>query len=237
MPTPVNPSTPQPVGGAHSAQPGPSASLDPHFGDSLRVFWERNSKVVGIVLVVVLLGIIGKGVWEYLQQQREQEIGRAYAAATGTLQLKAFAASHAGHPLAAAALLRVADEAYGEGKYGEAIPPYEQAASILKDGPLAGRARLGAAMAKFQGGRPGEGEAALKALAADATQLKPYRAEAAYHLATDAFANKNLAAAKTYVDQVLQIDPASPWAQRVLAIRAQLPATDAPISVPGLPTK
>lgn len=237
MSTPANPSAPKPAGDARNANPAESVALEPHFGDWLHAFWERNRNVVAVVLAVVLVAIIAKGGWDYLQEQREQEIGKAYTAAANTLQLKAFAASHSGHRLAAAALLRVADEAYAEAKYADAIPSYEQAAGVLKQGPLASRARLGAAMSKLQGGRMTEGETALKALAGDAKELKPFRVEAAYHLATDAVANKKWEEARGYIEQVLQIDPASVWAQRVIALRAQLPATaDTSVKVPA-PTK
>jgi hypothetical protein len=234
MSTPVNPSTPKPAGDARPAHPAEGATLEPHFGDHLHAFWQRNRNVVFVVLVVLLVGIIAKGGWDYLQEQREQEIGKAYGAATTPLQLKAFAAAHAGHPLAAAALLRVADEAYADAKYADAVAPYEQAAAVLKQGPLASRARLGAAMSKLQGGRVSDGEAALRAFAADAKELKPFRVEAAYHLATDAVANRKWEDAKTYCEQVLQIDPASVWAQRVIALRAQIPGSaDAGIKVPA----
>jgi hypothetical protein len=233
MSNPVNPSAPKPAGDARNPSGAESAALEPHFGDHLHAFWERNRNVVFVVLVVLLVGIIAKGGWDYLQEQREQEIGKAYSAATTPLQLKAFAAAHPGHSLAAAALLRVADEAYADAKYADAIAPYEQAAAVLKQGPLASRARLGVAMSRLQSGGS-DGEAALKAFAADAKELKPFRVEAAYHLATNAVANRRWDDAKTYCEQVLQIDPASVWAQRVIALRAQIPgAADAGIKVPA----
>jgi hypothetical protein len=80
-------------------------------------------------------------------------------------------------------------------------------------------------MAKIAAGKAADGETALKSLAGDAAQLKGIRAEAAYHLASLAADAGRADDVKKFSDQVAQIDPASPWTQRVMALRASLPAT------------
>lgn len=224
MSTPASPTPPTPRGDDRNPAPAGETPIGLGFEERMRLLWEKNGTAIIGVVVVILLAIAAKGGWEYFEAQREKDIGHAYAAAVTPAQLKAFMAAHPSHPLAGAAQLRLADEAYGDGRYADAIPAYEQAATVLKESPLASRARLGAAMAKVQGGRAAEGETALKAFAGDTKEVKAFRAEAAYHLATLAFAAGRADDVKTYADQLSQIDPTSPWAQRVLQLRAASPA-------------
>jgi hypothetical protein len=99
-------------------------------------------------------------------------------------------------------------------------------------------------MSKLQGGRAADGEAALKAFATDPREIKAFRAEATYHLASHALAEGKQDDLKTYAEQLTQLDPMSPWTQRVMAMRAQVsvgttpPPTDQPtapaIKLPGI---
>ena len=93
-------------------------------------------------------------------------------------------------------------------------------------------------MVKLQSGTGSDSDAAMKAFAADAKETKTFRAEAYYHLATSAAGKNNFGALKTYSDQLMQFDPSGPWTQRVLALRATLPAGAESAGAPGvaLPT-
>lgn len=241
MPTPATPSTPPPAGNNRDLTPVDAVLTGPSFEERLQTFWKNNSKIVTASLVVVLLAILAKGGWEYMSAQKEHDIEQAYAAATTPAQLKSFIAANPQHPLAGVGLLRTADDVYAEAKYADAVASYEQAAAVLKTGPLATRARLGAAMSKLQGGRAADGEAALKVIANDAKEIKAYRAEAAYHLVGHASANGKPDDVKTYTDLLSQIDAASPWTQRALALRAAsmpksaaaAPAATGEIKLPG----
>ncbi len=200
------------------------------FEDRLRIFWKKNGKSVLALVVLVLLAIVAKGAWDYRAAQKEVELQQDYAAATTPAQLKTFAAAHPGHVLAGIARLRLADEDYAAGKSTEAIYGYEDAIPALQTGPLASRARLGLAMAKLQGGKTAEGEAALKQLASDATETKGVRVEANYQLASLASVAGRSDDVKKYSDQVMAIDPTSPWLQRTLLLRASQPLAAAPVS-------
>ncbi|MEO7598698.1 MAG: hypothetical protein ABIV50_07190 [Opitutus sp.] len=228
----ATPSAPAPSGDDRNLVVVDENYVAPTFEERLRIFWQKNSKVVTVVLIVVLLLIIGKGAWEYLAAQKEQDIEQAYGAATTPAQIKAFALANPQHSLAGVAHVRIGDDAYSEGRFSDAIGSYEQGIAILKSGPLASRARLGLAMAKLQSGRGADAEAALKAFGADSKEIKAYRAEAYYHLASLAVASGNAADLRTYSDQLMQLDPASPWTQRALTLRASLPG-DAGTSTSG----
>ena len=200
------------------------------FEDRLRIFWKKNGKSVLALVVIVLLAIVAKGAWDYRAAQQEVELQQDYAAATTPAQLKTFAAAHSGHVLAGLARLRLADDDYAAGKATEAIYGYEAAIPALQTGPLASRARLGLAMAKLQGGKTAEGEAALKQLASDATETKGVRVEANYQLASLASVAGRSDDVKKFSDQVMAIDPTSPWLQRTLLLRASQPIATAPVS-------
>lgn len=189
------------------------------FEDRLRIFWQKHGKSVLALVVLAVVAILAKGAWDYRAAQKEQDLQRDYSAASTPEQLKAFATAHAGHVLAGVARLRLADDDYAAGKSTEAIYGYEDAIPALKTGPLASRARLGLAMAKLQAGKTAEGEAALKQLASDATETKGIRAEANYQLASLASVAGKPDDMKKYSDQVMQIDPLSPWLQRAMMLR------------------
>lgn len=223
MTTPTTPPNPTPAGDDRNLVAVDAQVLAPTFEEKLLLFWQKNGTKVIVVCVLVLVGILAKGGWELIEAQKEAGLEKDYVAATTSEKLKAFAAANSGHTLAAVAQLRLADEAYTAGKTTEAVAGYESVISILKTGPFATRARLGIAMAKLSSGKTAEGEAALKALAGDATQLKGVRVEAAYHLASLAADAGRADDVKKYSDQIAQIDPASPWIQRAMTLRAALP--------------
>jgi hypothetical protein len=225
MSTPANPSAPTPAGKDPNLERPEDIALAPSFEDRLRLFWQRNSTAVTGLLVVILLAIAAKGGWEYLQAEREKEIGQAYAAATTPAQLKTFAETYPKHMLAAAAQLRMADQAYSDAKYSDAASLYETVAQGIEVPALASRARFGLAASKLQAGQTSEGETALKAFVNDANEVKAFRASAAYLLASHSLASGRPDEVKTYAELLMQIDPASPWMQRVMMLSASLPAT------------
>jgi hypothetical protein len=240
MTNPATPSAPTPAGDDRNLVVIDENYVAPSFEDRLRLFWQKNSKLVIALLAVILVVVAAKEGWEYLAAEKERGIGEAFAAAVTPAQVKSFIEANPGHPLSGVAHLRTADETYAAGRFSDAIPAYEQATAILRSGPLASRARLGVAMSKLQAGRTADGEAALKAFAADANEIKAFRAEAAYHLASLGSSRGNAADVKIYSDQLMQLDPASPWTQRALALRSTAesdqpnPSDAAPtITIPG----
>ena len=224
MTTPASPASPKPAGDDRNLVAVDATYAAVTFEDKLHLFWKNNGTLVLAVCALILVGIVGKGGWDYLAAQKELGIEKDYAAATTPEQRKAFIAAHADHSLAGMAQLRLADEAYAAGKAADALSGYEQTLTIIKSGPLAARAQLGRAMAKIQAGKAAEGTADLKQLAGDANQLKGVRVEAAYQLASLAAEVGNAVDVQKYSDQLMQIDPASPWTQRSIALRASLPA-------------
>jgi len=185
---------------------------------------------------LVLVAILGKGLWDSVEAKKEKEVEAAYADAKTSDQLRSFAAAHPNHELAGIAQLRIADEAYGAGKAADAAAAYDKALGSLKGDALVARAKIGRALSNIQGGKTTDGESQLKQIAGDANEFKAIRAEAAYQLATLAIDAHNAADAQKYIDQLNQIDPASVWARRAMALQANLPRSATP-AAPVAPKK
>jgi predicted negative regulator of RcsB-dependent stress response len=232
-PAPIDPKIHAPATSGEAAVP-----IVPSFEEKLRLFWQKNARTVYALTVVVLLAIIGRGALEYYERQQEAGIQSDYAAATTPEKLKSFINQNPKHTLAGVASLKLADDAYSAGNYTEAQSNFQRAADILKDGPLAGRARLGAAVTKLNIGQAAEGEEKLKLIANDVGQLKPIRAEAAYHLATIALDASRTDDAAKYLELASTVDPMGTWAQQAMMLRGSLPApaaADVSIKVPTKP--
>jgi hypothetical protein len=232
MSTPVNPSRPKPGDNPNLVvvdENYPAVTLE----DKLHKWWQQNRTMVFVVCAAVIVGFLVKAGWESMAANKEREIEDAFAKLTVTEQLKSFAAQHPNHALAGLAYLRLADEAYVAGKPADAVSYYDQALNVIKDGPLAARIRLGRALAKVQAGKTSEGATELTQLATNTNQLNAVRAEAMYQLASLAAEAGNAADVQKYSTQLMQIDPASVWTQRALALRANLPASSTPAEVPA----
>ncbi len=233
MTTPATPSAPKSAGDDRKLVAVDASYIAPSFEDKLHVFWAKNGTAVLGLCGLVAVGILAKGGWDYLQGQKELDVQKAYAASATSDQLKTFAAAHADHSLAGIAQLRLADEAYTAGKSAEALAGYDKVVAVLKSGPLVARAQLGRALAKVQAGKTAEATADLKQLVSDAAQPKGARAEAAYHLTSLAAEAANATDVQKYSDQLMQLDPAGPWTQRAMMLRASVPAAPAAVTGPA----
>ncbi len=214
MPTPALPSDNRPPGEA-------AALVNPD--EVLVGFWEKNRQTIVAACLIVLAAIVGKGGWDYVSSQKEEATEREYAEATTPERLRTFVEAHPSHMLAGLAELRVADASYQAGQTADALAGYEKAAAVLKTGILAARAQLGLAITKLQSGQTADGEAGLRQLAGDAGLPQSIRAEATYHLASLAADAGRADEVQRLSTQLMQIDPASPWAQQAFALQARLP--------------
>lgn len=205
--------------------------------ERMQLFWAKNGSAVLTACSLVLLGILAKGGWDMYVEHREAAIGKEYGLAATSEQVKQFIGKHTGHALTGVAYLRLADEDYTAGKYAEAAANYEKAITPLGALPLAARAKLGQAMSQLLAGKTAEGEAALKKIVDDAAMFKAMRAEAGYHLVSQAVGAGKTAEVNALVEKVLQIDGAGIWAQRAMMLRAQLPAEAAPAAAPATTAK
>jgi len=235
MTTPATPSDPKPAVTCRAVPPAAEPWTAESVEEWLKRIWEQNRNAVYVLCGLVLAGIIAKGIWHYIAEQQEAEVGQEYAAAATPEMLKAFAAAHEGKSLAGVAELQLADAAYAEGRAADAVTAYQKAIAALPAGAFTSRARLGLAISEIQAGRGPEGEEALRQLAGDPNQFKSVRSEAAYQLAVLAAAGGRAEELKRLAEQLAQIDSSSSWTQRAFALQADLPAAaQAPASATGV---
>lgn len=230
----TTPASPQPPSAPHADV----KNVTPGLAEQLHQFWTRNRNLIVAACAVVFVVIVIRGVMDHMAAEKEKQFGADFAAATATPEkLQAFAQTHAGHELAGVAWLQLGDQAYAAQRATEAVAHYEQAAKVLKSGPLADRTRLGLAMAQLQAGQTEAGRAALQALVDNDKISRGARVEAAYHLASLAHAAGSAADVRTQMERILSLDPSSPWAQRVMMLRmadASTPTAPA-VAAPAAP--
>jgi len=204
----------------NQSQSQPVVAPESGFEIAVQEFWQKYRTLVLAVVVVGLLIIIGREGWQYFAAQREESVRMDYAkAGDRPEQLTSFAAANSGHELAGVAYLRVADVKYTAGDYRAALENYNKAIANLKVVAVLGRARLGGALSQLNSGDKAAGEAALKAIAADASLLKPARAEASYHLAAIAYEAGNQAEVSRLVGEINKLDTAGIWIERAAALQ------------------
>lgn len=202
----------------------PGAPVHVPFDETLRQAWARYGNLVYIAVAVVIVGIIGKGTWEYLAAQKEASIERDFAACSSPDSYKAFAAAHEGHPLAGMAELKTADDSYSAGRFDEARSAYLRAAADVQEGPFKSHALMGAAVSAAAAGKTADAETALKQLFNDTNQLKSVRCEAGFHLATLAAQAGRASEVQSIAEQLLSINPSSPYAERAFTLRSEMAA-------------
>ncbi len=214
-----------------------TAPVAPSHEETLKQAWDRYGNTIYMICGAVALGILAKGGWDYLNRQKELGIQNEYAQCVTIESYRSFAANHPGHPLTGAAEVVVADISYGAGKFGDAVTAYSEAASDLPAGPVQARAKLGLAMSLALTGKTTEAETNFRQVLNDTTLLNSARCEAGYHLAALAASSGRPGDVQKLAEQVMQIDPESPFAERTFALRSSLPTAPAPtgLAVPAKP--
>ena len=202
----------------------PDADLEERFND----FWKKNGVGIFGGIAVGALIVVGIQLYQYMQEEKEDAIREAFAAAE-TIEAKAsFAEAHPDHQLAALAELQIADARYDTGLYNQAADLYASAAQDFLDPTLATRARLGQGVSLLQAGEMEAGRALLQSVALDNAALDQTRGEAAYHLAVSYWEAGEREEAVEATNIILQLDSASFWAFRANALRERLGAPEAP---------
>jgi hypothetical protein len=210
------------------------AEIPPSHEEHLTHLWARYGNFIYLVCGAIAAGILAKGGWDYLNAQKELGIQKEYAQCVTADSYRSFAANHPGHPLTGAAEVSIADFAYLAGRYAEALGAYTAAISDLPNGPIQSRARMGQAMSQALTGKSADAEANLRKLMSDTGLLKTIRCGAGYHLAMLALDSGRGGEVQGIAEQLLRIDPSSPFAERAFTLRPALPEPVRAPAVPGL---
>jgi Tetratricopeptide repeat-like domain len=202
--------------------------------ERLRNAWSSYGSLVYIACAVVAVGILAKGGWDYLNTQKEVGIKKDFAECLTPDAYRTFINNHPGHVLTGVAELIIANDAYSGGKFSDAAAGYGSAVADLPAGPAQANARIGLAMALAQTGKTGEAESSLRLIMNDPVLLKTTRTEAGYHLAELSLADGRGADVQKIAEQLMQIDPSSPFSERAFTLRVPLAST---LTVPGVTAK
>jgi hypothetical protein len=214
------------------ATPSPkNAEIAPSTEERLLQAWKTYGNLIYVVCGAIVIGILARYGWIYLNEQKELGIQKEFSEASTPDAFSNFAARHPGHPLAGVAEITVADEDFGSGKYSDAVRSYTAAVADLPAGPVQSHAKLGLAASLQMSGKLPEAEASLRQILNDSGQLKAVRCEAGFHLAGLLVAAGRGAEVQKLAEQLMQIDAASPFAARTLSIR---PPAAGPVVAPAI---
>jgi hypothetical protein len=205
--------------------------------DRLWLFWERNKTLIVRGTTAVVLAIIGAIGFHFWQESKREELGLAYVACQDEAARRAFAAAHPGEPLAAVALLEVADDLRKANKLEDAAKAYEAAGkSVVGDAKaakaIATRARLYAALTRQELGQA-DAEAAIIAVAEDNSAPDTLRGYAMYVLANLALTKGDSATAAKWVNLMdKRLKPNHVWASDKSWLVRSEPSLLTPVSAP-----
>jgi predicted negative regulator of RcsB-dependent stress response len=232
---PAIPPKPKPAGDNRNLVTVDENYAAPGLEDHLRLFWEKNARLILTIILAVAVVMVGRGFYQVMQERHAEGVQADYAAATTDSQLKDFIAANPADPLAGVAQLQLADRAYTAGNFSEAQAGYAKALPQLGGTPLAPRAQLGAAVSLLQAGQTEAGRTALTQLANASSLPKATRTEAAYDLAVIAAAAGHTDEVGRLTLQIINIDPGSPFAKRAgeLSTLVPSPSTTPAPSTPG----
>jgi hypothetical protein len=205
--------------------------------DRLWLFWERNKTLIVRGTTAVVLAIIAAIGFHFWKEAQREALGQAYVACQDEAARRAFAAAHPGEPLAAVALIEVADDLRKANKLEEAAKAYDAAGKAASGETKAGRAvavraRLYAALSRQELGQA-DAEAGIVAVAEDNSAPDTLRGYAMYVLANLALTKGDSAAAAKWVNLMdKRLKPNHAWAADKSWLVRSEPSLLTPVSVP-----
>lgn len=213
--------------------------------DRLWLFWERNKSLIVQGTTAVVVAVLGLLMYEFVWKAgRREALQQDYLACLDEPARRAFAAKHAGQPLAAVAMAEVADELKSAAKFAEAAKAFDEAArlaGLAGEAPvvktLGARSRLEAALARIDGG-DATGEAALITFAKDQTTPETWRGYAMLTLANLAVTKGDLPGATKWLNQMdKELRKDHVWREYKDSLIRSEPGLLNPVAVPAaLPT-
>lgn len=199
----------------------PDADAEERFNN----FWKKNGTAVFGAMAFVALLITGIQGYGYIQTQNELKKQAEFGEATTPEAKLSFAVDHPGHALSGLAYIEIADAEYARGEFLQATNHYEAAIIPLTgaESPLAGRARLGAAISRIRHG-DAAGVQQLEDIARDPSVIEMLRAQASYHHAVAAWKDGDIAAVRRSLDLLDSFANARDWQAAGIKLSMQIPA-------------
>ncbi len=186
--------------------------------DRLWLFWERNKNIIVRGSTALIGGILAFLAFHFWSEAQKEAIGQEYVACQDETARRAFAAKHNGEPLAAVAMVEVADALKQAGKLPDAVKAYDDAARLADlagKAPaveaLAVRSRLYAALVRHELG-DATAIPAITAIAENAVVAETLRGYAMLTLANIAVSKGDTAAASKWLNLMdKRLRPSHVW--------------------------
>lgn len=192
---------------------------------SLSIFWDKYGKQITIAIIAVFAIFLGVQLTSVLARKAEESKKVAYAQANSDdASLLAWAEKEAGHPLSGLAFKELADKAYADGKFDEAVSLYEKAADSTK-AAVNQAAQIGQAMSLLELDKAAEAKTIFQSLAREENSTS--QPEAKYRLALIAIAEGDSVEARALLDEILEEAQGTLWSQKAAQLKSTLPAAEA----------
>ena len=212
--------------------------------DRLWLFWERNKTIIIRSITSIVIGVLAFLAFYFWRESQKEALGQSFVACQDETARRAFALAHPKEPLAAIALIEVADDLRRKNKLDEAVKTYDEATTIATTAgetpalkAIAARAKLFSGLSRQELGQA-NAEAIITAVADDNTAPETLRGYAMYVLANLALSrgdNTNAAKWINLMDKRLQAT--NVWAQDKSWLVRSEPSLLTPLNPNPTPSK
>ena len=212
--------------------------------DRLWLFWERNKIIIIRAITSVVVAVIAFLAFYFWKEAQHEALGEAYVACQDETARRAFAAAHPKEPLAAIALIEVADELRRKNKLNEAAKAYDEAAAIAgiagetpAINAIAARAKLFSGLCRQELGQA-NAEAIITSVAEDNSAPETLKGYAMYVLANLALTRGDNASAAKWINLMdKRLQATHVWAQDKTWLVRSEPALLTPLNPDPIPSK
>ena len=212
--------------------------------DRLWLFWERNKTIIVRSITSIVVGILAFLAFYFWKEAQHESLGEAYVACQDETARRAFAAAHPKEPLAAIALIEVADDLRRKNKLAEAAKTYDDAAAIVAgegktpaQNAIATRAKLFSGLSRQELGQA-NAEAIIISVAEDNTATETLRGYAMYVLANLALSRGDNAGAAKWINLMdKRLQTKHVWTDDKINLVRSEPALLTPLNPDPIPSK
>jgi hypothetical protein len=212
--------------------------------DRLWLFWERNKTVIVRSITSVVCGVLAFLAFYFWRESQREALGESYVACQNETQRRAFANAYPKEPLAAIALIEVADELRRKNKLDEAVKTYDEAAKIAASvgeteavKAIAVRAKLFSGLCRQELGQA-NAESVISSVAEDNTAPETLRGYAMYVLANLALTRGDTASAAKWINLMdKRLQATQVWAQDKNWLVRSEPSLLTPLNPDPVPAK
>ena len=212
--------------------------------DRLWLFWERNQTIIVRSITSVVVGVLAFLAFYFWKEAQHEALGESYIACQDETARRAFAAAHPKEPLAAIALIEVADELRRKNKLTEAAKTYEEAAAIAAVADktpainaITARAKLFSGLSRQELGQA-NAEAIITSVAEDNSAPETLKGYAMYVLANLALTRGDNAGAAKWINLMdKRLQATHVWAQDKTWLVRSEPALLTPLNPDPIPSK